>query len=126
MRKMKFGLAMCASVATLASAIPAAATQWVMIDGTDQRWWIDTDSINADKEKGVTFFTQAMSDQDAVPPSAERVQDGIGIGAEAINCTTAEQFMYRPGDGDDGSWSKDVNTWPPAYWASVHHIVCDR
>jgi hypothetical protein len=126
MRKMSFGLVICASVAALASPCPAAATQWVMIDGTDQRWWIDTDSISPDKEKGVTFFTQAMSDQDAVPPSAERVQDGIGIGAEAINCATAEQFMYRPGDDDDGRWSKDVNTWPPAYWTSVHHIVCDR
>jgi uncharacterized protein YraI len=126
MRKMKFGLAICTSVAALVSAIPAAATQWVMIDGTDQRWWIDTDSINADNEKGVTFFTQAMSDQDAVPPSAERVQDGIGIVAEAINCTTAEQFMYSVGDDDVGHWNKDNNTWPPAYWTAVRHIVCDR
>jgi hypothetical protein len=126
MRKMKYGLAICASLGPLALSCPAAAAHWIMIDGTDQRWWIDTDTISPDKEKGITFFSEAMSEQGAVPPDAERVQDGIGIVVEAINCTTAEQFIYRAGDGDDGRWSKDMNTWPPAYWASVHHIVCDR
>jgi hypothetical protein len=124
MRKLISSLALGASIAVLALAAPArAATQWVVIDGTDNRWWIDTDSISKDKEKGVTFFAQTMSTQPAVPPG-----EGVGHDYEprvlmAINCTTGKEFYY---DDEDESWKDEESEWPPAYHASVRHIVCGQ
>ena len=123
---MKIRHGFCTIVAMCALAAPASAAEWVMIDGTSQRWWIDTESISADKAKGVTFFTEAMSDQDAIPPAADRVQNNIGVVSAAIDCATGEQYSYGYGDDDVGRWTKEMSKWPPAYWASVRQIVCKQ
>ena len=104
MRNMKFGLAICASVAALASGIPAAAAQWVMIDGTDQRWWIDTDNISPDKEKGVTFFVPAMSDQAACRPMQKECNTALELSPrrstaqqQSNSCTASETTTSATG-----------------------------
>ena len=126
MPKLNFGLATCMVLATFALATPASATQWVMIDGTSERWWIDADSISPDKEKGVTFFTLAMSDQPGSPPASDRVQNDIGVVSQAIDCATGEQYTYGYAGGDEKHWAKESSDWPQAYWASVRRIVCKR
>lgn len=102
--------------------------QWAMIDGTDQRWWIDTDSISLDQKQGITFFKMAMSDAAGVVPDSEKVQMGIlsASVSEAIDCKTGEEFTYSFHNDDEGHWTKEMSNWPPEYHASVRHIVCGQ
>jgi len=122
MRKAICILALCAGCLFLVA--PAQAASWTMIDASDQRWWIDLDSISVDTKQGVTFFTAQMSDTAGVPPDATATQYGIASVHQAIDCATGEQFNYNIDDNDEGHWSKDLSKWPPEYRASVRRIVC--
>ena len=122
MRTAIFCLALFAGAALLAP--PASAANWTMIDASDQRWWIDLDSISADSKQGVTFFTAQMSDSAGVPPDATATQYGIASVQQAIDCSTGQEFNYNTDDDGNGHWSKDLSKWPPEYRASVRRIVC--
>ena len=126
MRTVTFSLALGVACVISFLASPAWAAQWTMIDGTDQRWWIDAESITKDAKQGVTFFTESMSDQTAVPPDDRSAAMGIATVRAAIDCATGEEFTYSYGDDDDdnGHWTKEMSKWPPEYHASVRRIVC--
>lgn len=122
MRKALANLVLC--MACLFLVAPARATNWKMIDASDQRWWIDLDSISVDTNQGVTFFTAQMGHAAGVSPDATETQYGIASVQQAIDCSTGEEFNYSIDDNDQGRWSKDLSKWPPEYRASVRQIVC--
>lgn len=122
MRKAICTLALC--VGCLIAVASAQAANWTMIDASDQRWWIDLDSISIDAKQAVTFFTAQMGDAPGAPPDATETQYGIASVHQAIDCSTGEQFNYSIDDNDEGHWTKDLSKWPPEYRASVRRIVC--
>jgi hypothetical protein len=120
MRKLIFHLALCAGCAVLVFASPALATQWVMIDGTESRWWIDIDSFSPDAG-GATIFHEVMSEQPGVPPDDAALLSS-GNANTAIDCKTGQEFLNSSKYG----WEYDPNKWPPEYHASVRNIVCKQ
>ena len=126
MRQLAFAQVLTAGCIALFSASPAWAMQWTMIDGTDQRWWVDTDTISVDQKQGITFFTQAMSETAAVAPDATSAQMGIGAVHEAVDCATGEEFTFSYHNDDNGHWTREMSNWPPAYHVSIRHIVCKQ
>jgi hypothetical protein len=120
MNKLIFCLALFAGSALLAGVSSASAAEWVMIDGTQSSWWIDTDSFTHDAG-GVTIFKMVMSDQPGIPPD-RAAQLRSGEANTAIDCKTGHEYLNSSRHG----WEYDPNKWPPEYHDSVRHIVCKQ
>jgi hypothetical protein len=117
MHRLKFGLTLWAAIAALIITAPswAAARKWVMIDGTDSRWWIDSNSISKIK-LGMFFVTMMNDTRGALPVSPPSIPVIM-----ALDCATGERYQYSE---KRNKWEADQEQWGAAYDASVRRIVC--